>query len=158
SVEKRMMSDVPFGVFLSGGMDSTANVALMARLMGRPVRTYTVGFRDHPEANEIDEARDVARQYATEHHEVMITQQELLDFLPDLIFHQDEPLADPVCVPLYYVARLARESGTTVIQVGEGSDELFCGYEDYKRYLRLYDRAWQHLARLPGSVRRAAGG
>jgi asparagine synthase (glutamine-hydrolysing) len=155
SIEKRMMSDVPFGVFLSGGVDSTANVALMARLMDRPVRTYTVGFRDNPEQNEINEARDMAREYATDHHEVLITQQELIDFLPDLIFHQDEPIADPVCVPLYYVAKLARDSGTTVVQVGEGSDELFCGYEDYKRYLRLYDRAWRHLSRLPRVVRRA---
>jgi asparagine synthase (glutamine-hydrolysing) len=158
SIEKRMMSDVPFGVFLSGGVDSTANVALMARLMNQPVRTYTVGFRDNPEYNEITEARDVAREYATEHHEILITQQQLIDFLPDLIFHQDEPIADPVCVPLYYVARLARESGTTVIQVGEGSDELFCGYQDYTRYLRLYDGAWRHLSRLPRFMRRAASG
>jgi asparagine synthase (glutamine-hydrolysing) len=158
SIEKRMMSDVPFGVFLSGGIDSTANVALMARLMNRPVSTYTVGFRDNPEYNEITEARDVAREYGTEHHEVLITQQQLIDFLPDLIFHQDEPIADPVCVPLYYVAKLARESGTTVIQVGEGSDELFCGYQDYTRYLRLYDGAWRHLSHLPRFMRRAASG
>jgi asparagine synthase (glutamine-hydrolysing) len=158
AIEKRMMSDVPFGVFLSGGVDSTANVALMARLMSQPVRTYTVGFRDDPEYNEINEARDVARQYATEHHEVLITQQEVVDFLPDLIFHQDEPIADPVCVPLYYVARLARTTGTTVIQVGEGSDELFCGYQDYRRYLRLYDRAWRYLARLPRFTRQAVAG
>ncbi|HKQ09032.1 MAG TPA: asparagine synthase (glutamine-hydrolyzing) [Blastocatellia bacterium] len=158
AVEKRMMSDVPFGVFLSGGVDSTANVALMARLMSRPVSTYTVGFRDQPEDSEIDEARAVAREYATDHHEVMITQQELIDFLPDLIYHQDEPIADPVCVPLYYVAKLARRSGTTVVQVGEGADELFCGYQDYKRYLRLYDRAWRHLARLPRFLRQPASG
>src|ERR1044071_916563 len=158
SIEKRMMSDVPFGVFLSGGIDSTANVALMARLMNRPVSTYTIGFRDNPGFNEMAEARDVAREYATDHHEVMITEQQLLDFLPDLIFHQDEPIADPVCVPLYHVAKLARESGTTVIQVGEGADELFCGYQDYTRYLRLYDGAWRHLARLPRFLRRAASG
>jgi asparagine synthase (glutamine-hydrolysing) len=155
SIEKRMMSDVPLGVFLSGGVDSTANVALMSRLMNRPVRTYTVGFRDNDEFNELAEARDVAREFATEHQEVIITQQQLIDFLPDLIFHQDEPIADPVCVPLYYVARLAHESGTTVIQVGEGSDELFCGYDIYRRYLRLYDGAWRHLARLPRFLRQA---
>ena len=68
SIKDRMMSDVPFGVFLSGGIDSTANVALMARLMNRPVSTYTVGFHDNPEYNEITEARDVAREYATDHH------------------------------------------------------------------------------------------
>ena len=160
SIEKRMMSDVPFGVFLSGGVDSSANVALMARLMDRPVRTFTVGFSDETAYNELDEARFVAREYSTDHHEVIISQQELIDFLPDLIFHQDEPLADPVCVPLYYVSRLARQSGTTVVQVGEGSDELFCGYHHYGYYLKIYDYAWRYLARLPAPVRgaMAAGG
>jgi asparagine synthase (glutamine-hydrolysing) len=155
SVEKRMMSDVPFGVFLSGGIDSTANVALMAGLVSQPVRTFTVGFRDNPEYNEIEQARDVAREYGTDHHEIIISQQEMLDFLPDLIFHQDEPIADPVCVPIYYVSKLARESGTKVIQVGEGSDELFCGYGDYARYLDIYDRLWRPLSRLPKPARRA---
>ncbi|HXG93565.1 MAG TPA: asparagine synthase (glutamine-hydrolyzing) [Blastocatellia bacterium] len=155
SIEKRMMSDVPFGVFLSGGIDSTANVGLMARLMSRPVRTFTVGFSDSPAYNEIEEARDVARFYSTDHHEVIISQQELLDFLPDLIFHQDEPIADPVCVPIYYVSRLARQTGTKVIQVGEGSDELFCGYRDYVRYLKLNDYGWRWLAKLPAAARRA---
>jgi len=155
SIAKRMMSDVPFGVFLSGGVDSTANVALMAELMDRPVRTFTVGFHDNPIHNEIEEARFVAREYGTDHHEVLISQQELLDFLPELIFHQDEPIADPVCVPLYYVSKLARETGTKVVQVGEGSDELFCGYRDYALYLDLYNRVWRHLARLPAPIRRA---
>ncbi|HEX5735660.1 MAG TPA: asparagine synthase (glutamine-hydrolyzing) [Blastocatellia bacterium] len=160
SIEKRMMSDVPFGVFLSGGVDSSANVALMARLMDRPVRTFTVGFSDETAHNELDEARFVAREYSTDHHEVIISQQDLIDFLPDLIFHQDEPLADPVCVPLYYVSRLARQSGTTVVQVGEGSDELFCGYHHYGYYLKIYDYAWRYLAMLPATVRgaMAAGG
>src|SRR5262245_30905868 len=89
SIEKRMMSDVPFGVFLSGGIDSTANVALMAELMDQPVRTYTVGFRDNPIHNELDEAHHVAREYQTEHHEVLISEKELRDFLPQLVFHQD---------------------------------------------------------------------
>jgi asparagine synthase (glutamine-hydrolysing) len=155
SIAKRMMSDVPFGVFLSGGIDSTANVALMSKLMSRPVRTFTVGFRDNPAYNEIEEARFVAKEFGTDHHEVMISQQELLDFLPDLIFHQDEPIADPVCVPLYYVSKLARETGTTVVQVGEGSDELFCGYRDYANYLELHDRLWRHLSRLPEPLRRS---
>jgi asparagine synthase (glutamine-hydrolysing) len=155
SIGKRMMSDVPFGVFLSGGIDSTANVALMARLMDRPVRTFTVGFKDDPAYNEIDEAREVAVEYGTEHHEILISQQDLIDFLPALVFHQDEPIADPVCVPIYYVAKLARETGTTVIQVGEGSDELFCGYEQYTNYLKLHDYGWRHLEKLPGPVRRS---
>jgi asparagine synthase (glutamine-hydrolysing) len=156
SIDKRMMSDVPFGVFLSGGIDSTANVALMARLMDRPVRTFTVGFKDDPgEYNEIDEARQVAVEYGTDHHEILISQQELIDFLPDLIFHQDEPIADPVCVPIYYVSKLARATGTKVIQVGEGSDELFCGYDLYVNYLKLHDYGFSYLEKLPSSVRRA---
>jgi asparagine synthase (glutamine-hydrolysing) len=155
SIGKRMMSDVPFGVFLSGGIDSTANVALMARLMDKPVRTFTIGYRDDPAYNEIEQAREVARHYGTDHHEVIIGQQDLLDLLPDLIFHQDEPIADPVCVPLYYVSKLARESGTPVVQVGEGSDELFCGYRDYASYLDLYNRVWNPLMKLPSAVRTA---
>jgi asparagine synthase (glutamine-hydrolysing) len=124
-------------------------------LTDQPVRTFSVGFRDEPEFNEIEQARFVAREYGTDHHEVMISQQELLDFLPDLIFHQDEPIADPVCVPLYYVSKLARDTGTKVVQVGEGSDELFCGYRDFAMYLDLYDRVWRRLSRLPAFVRRA---
>jgi asparagine synthase (glutamine-hydrolysing) len=155
SIEKRMMSDVPFGVFLSGGIDSTANVALMAQLMTQPVRTFTVGFSDAPDFNEIEEARDVAREYQTDHHEILITQNELIEFLPQMIFHQDEPIADPVCVPLHYLSKLTKESGTTVIQVGEGSDEIFCGYQDYARYLKLNDYAWQPLSKLPKPVRSA---
>lgn len=155
SIEKRMMSDVPFGVFLSGGIDSTANVALMTELMNQPVRTFTIGFSDNPERNETAEARAVARHYGTDHHEILIGQKELIDFLPDLIFHQDEPIADPVCVPLYYVSKLAKQTGTTVIQVGEGSDELFCGYRDYTYYLKFHDYAWRYLERLPAVLRRA---
>jgi asparagine synthase (glutamine-hydrolysing) len=127
----------------------------MSNLMSQPVRTFTVGFRDNPAYNEIEEARFVAKEFGTDHHEVMITQQELLDFLPDLIFHQDEPIADPVCVPLYYVSKLARETGTTVVQVGEGSDELFCGYREYAYYLDLYDHLWRHLSRMPASLKRS---
>ena len=154
SIAKRMMSDVPFGVFLSGGIDSTANVALMAEMMDRPVRTFTVGFRDNPSYNEIEEARSVARAFGADHHEVMISQQELLDFLPDMIYHQDEPIADPVCVPLYYVSKLARDTGTKVIQVGEGSDEIFCGYRDYVRYLGLHNLFWRHVSGLSLPMRR----
>jgi asparagine synthase (glutamine-hydrolysing) len=156
SIKKRMMSDVPFGVFLSGGVDSSANVALMAEQMSRPVETFTVGFREHEELNELDSARATALRFGTNHHEVVVGDDDMLAFLPELVFHQDEPVADPVCVPLYYVAKLARESGTTVVQVGEGADELFSGYDKYVKYLRLYERFWRHAARAPLPARRAA--
>ncbi len=156
SIEKRMMADVPFGVFLSGGVDSSANVALMAEKMSRPVETFTVGFRDHEELNELDSAQRVANLFQTNHHEVIIGEQEMQQFLPDLVFHQDEPIADPVCVPLYYVSKLARDSGCIVVQVGEGSDEIFSGYTKYVKHLRLYERFWQHAEKIPLAARRAA--
>src|SRR3954465_12123432 len=157
SIKKRMMADVPFGVFLSGGVDSSANVALMSELMSQPVRTFTVGFHDCEELNELEAARDLSKRFGTDHHEVLIGRQEMQRFLPELVFHQDEPIADPVCVPLYYVSKLARETGTIVVQVGEGSDELFSGYDKYVKYLRLYERFWRHAARAPRLARRAAG-
>jgi asparagine synthase (glutamine-hydrolysing) len=157
SIRKRMMSDVPFGVFLSGGVDSSANVALMSELMTRPVDTYTVGFEDHEYLNELESARRIAERYKTNHHEVIIGDKEFNDFLPDLVFHQDEPIADPVCVPLYYVSKLAKDSGTTVVQVGEGADEIFSGYEYYVLNLRLYERLWRYAEKFPSVMRAAAG-
>jgi asparagine synthase (glutamine-hydrolysing) len=156
SIRKRMMSDVPFGVFLSGGVDSSANVALMSELMSQPVRTYTVGFEDSEELNELDSARAIAKRFGTDHHEVIIGQKEMQKFLPDLVYHQDEPLADPVCVPLYYVSKLAREMGTIVVQVGEGADEIFAGYDWFRKYVRINDQFWRHAQRVPDSVRRFA--
>ncbi len=156
SIKKRMMADVPFGVFLSGGVDSSANVALMAEQMSRPVETFTVGFSDSPELNELDAARQIAGRYRTNHHEVLIDERDMRAFLPQMIFHQDEPVADPVCIPLYYVSQLARSSGTYVIQVGEGSDEVFGGYDKYVKYLRLYEQFWRHAERAPRVARQAA--
>jgi asparagine synthase (glutamine-hydrolysing) len=155
SIRKRMMSDVPFGVFLSGGVDSSANVALMSEQMTRPVETFTVGFSDAEYLNELNSARRISKQFGTNHHEVIISEKEMKDFLPDLVFHQDEPIADPVCVPLYYVSKLARDSGTIVVQVGEGSDEIFSGYENYIRHLRIYEKFWRHAENVPLALRRA---
>ena len=156
SIKKRMMADVPFGVFLSGGVDSSANVALMSELMSQPVRTFTVGFHDSEELNELESARAISKRFGTNHHEVMIGREEMMKFLPELVFHQDEPIADPVCVPLYYVSKLARETGTIVVQVGEGSDEIFGGYDWFRTYLRIQEGFWRHAERAPLSARRAA--
>jgi asparagine synthase (glutamine-hydrolysing) len=155
SIKKRMMSDVPFGAFLSGGVDSSANVALMSELMSTPVKTFTVGFSDADELNELDSARAIANRFGTNHHEVIIGAKEMEDFLPELVFHQDEPIADPVCIPLYYVSKLARDTGTIVVQVGEGSDEIFGGYDWFGKYLRINQRFWRHLEGLPLVARQA---
>jgi asparagine synthase (glutamine-hydrolysing) len=159
AVEKRMMSDVPFGVFLSGGVDSSTNVALMSRYMDRPVDTFTVGFKDHRHLNELDEASLVAKTFKTNHHEVLIDESDMRSYLGDLIHHQDEPIADWVCIPLYFVSKLAKDSGVTVVQVGEGSDEQFCGYASYMGYLELYKKYWQPFrSYLPSPLQRAAAG
>jgi asparagine synthase (glutamine-hydrolysing) len=156
SIERRMMSDVPFGVFLSGGIDSSTNVALMARHMTRPVDTFSVGFKDHEGYNEMDWARRVARRFGTNHHEVMIDDRDMQDYLPRLIHQQDEPIADWVCVPLYFVSKLARDSGVIVVQVGEGSDEQFCGYDHFRPPLRVARYYGRPLAALPAPLRGAA--
>jgi len=153
AVEGRMMSDVPVGIFLSGGIDSSTALALMSQFTPRPVETFSVGFRDDPAYNELNYARLVADRFHANYHEVLIDHQEMLEYLPSLIYHQDEPIADPVCVPLYYVSALAREQGVKVVQVGEGADELFGGYPGYLTVLRLYDRAWRRFAALPSRLR-----
>jgi asparagine synthase (glutamine-hydrolysing) len=156
SVKLRMVSDVPFGVFLSGGVDSTVNTALMAAQMDRPVQTFSIGYKDSPDYNEFEWARQAAKHFKTDHREVQIGVQDFLDFLPKLVYHQDEPIADPVCVPIYFVSKLAKESGTTVIQVGEGSDELFCGYRHWVDILRLHSGAWKAYSILPRPVKQLA--
>jgi len=153
AVAERMMSDVPFGVFLSGGIDSSTNVALMSRHMDRPVDTFTVGFSDHTHLNELEYARLVSREFKTNHHEVLVEERDMMGYLEELIHSQDEPLADWVCIPLYFVSKLARDNGVTVIQVGEGSDEQFCGYNSYMEYLKLHRKYWKPFTTmLPGPV------
>jgi len=157
SIKDRMMADVPFGVFLSGGIDSSLNVALMSELMDRPVETFTVGFKDLEKYNELYYARSIAEKFKTNHHEVLIDSHDAEGMVSDLAWHEDEPNGDPVCIPLYFVSKLARDSGTLVVQVGEGSDEEFAGYPWLVRDIRLYDRYWKSLSSLPGFVRGAAG-
>lgn len=146
SVQWRKVSDVNVGVFLSGGIDSSTNAALFAEGETRPIQTFTIGYDREYESytNETGYARRMADAVGADHHELLLTQEDLLSFLPRLIELQDEPLADPVCVPVYYLAKLARDSGVTVCQVGEGSDELFCGYEGWRADLRA-----QKLDKLP---------
>jgi asparagine synthase (glutamine-hydrolysing) len=155
SIRRRMMSDVPFGVFLSGGVDSSTNVALMSELMDEPVRTFSVGFERYEQYNELEYARVIARRFGTDHHEVVIDSADLEAFIPRLVYHQDEPLADWVAVPLHYVSKLARDSGTIVVQVGEGSDELFHGYRSYISHARFRSRYWPPFQRVPRPLRRA---
>ncbi len=155
AVRARLMADVPFGAFLSGGVDSSAIVAIMASILDRPVETFSVGYKDDPGFNEFANARRTAALFGTNHHEVLIDHEDFRAFLPRLVHHQDEPIADPVCVPLYYVAELARRNGVIVTQVGEGADELFFGYDFHNRVRRMVERWWGPLAGAPGPLKSA---
>ncbi|NQW00551.1 MAG: asparagine synthase (glutamine-hydrolyzing) [Rhodospirillales bacterium] len=158
AVDKRLMSDVPFGVFLSGGIDSSANVALMSQKMDRPVDTFTVGFKDHTHLNELDYANQVSEKFNTNHHEILVDESDMLNYLDDLVHQQDEPIADWVCVPLYFVSKLAKDSGVTVVQVGEGADEQFCGYDSWMKYLKTYATFWDpYTTYVPRFLRAAIG-
>ncbi len=154
AVEDRMMSDVPFGVFLSGGIDSSVNVALMHELMDRPIDTYSVGFKELEKYNELKYARQIAKQFNTNHREILIDSEDAFPILNDLVWHEDEPNADPVCMPLYFLSKLTRDSGTTVIQVGEGSDEQFVGYPWMLREYNFYRTYWKFYTSLPYFLRK----
>ncbi len=157
AVKDRMMSDVPFGVFLSGGIDSSVNVALMSELMDRPVDSFTVGFRELEKYNELEYARQVSEHFHTNHHEILIDHSDALPLLETMVWHEDEPNGDPVCIPLYFLSQLTRASGTTVIQVGEGSDEQLVGYPWMLRELRFYNSTWKYFRSLPKSMQKLLG-
>jgi asparagine synthase (glutamine-hydrolysing) len=147
SVGAHMLSDVPLGAFLSGGLDSTAIVALMAELSNQPVRTFSIGFRASGLYDELKYARQVAQHFRTDHNEYVLDP-DAIGLLPEIIRHLDEPLADASVIPNYLVANLARRS-VTVALTGTGGDELFGGYRRY--YGDQMARRWQ---RVPGLLRR----
>ncbi|MBD0372878.1 MAG: asparagine synthase (glutamine-hydrolyzing) [Pyrinomonadaceae bacterium] len=137
SVRLRLMADVPLGMFLSGGIDSSAIAAVMSKMVSEPIKTFSVAFAER-EANELEYARLVARAFKTDHHEVVVSPEEFFQELPRLVWHEDEPLAHPSSVALYFVSRLAARH-VKVVLTGEGSDELMGGYERY--YKTLYQLA-----------------
>lgn len=157
STKKRMVSDVPVGAYLSGGLDSSLNVALMSRFSTN-IKTFTVGFADDAQNNEFVWARKVAQQFGTDHHELIISEKDAFDFYQRMVDHLDEPLADCVCIPFYYVSQLARDAGMKVVQVGEGADELFFGYPAYARYSQ-FSRSFAQPTKqfLPALVRKGFG-
>ncbi|MBI4951907.1 MAG: asparagine synthase (glutamine-hydrolyzing) [Myxococcales bacterium] len=152
-VKSHLMSDVPLGVFLSGGLDSTGIAALAAREVTGKLNTFSVGF-DAPEGNELSYARLAADAIGTEHREVVVSPAEFKAALPRLVWHEDEPLAFPSSVPLYFVSRLARDH-VKVVLTGEGADELFLGYNRYR--VTAWNRRLGALywGATPGWLRRA---
>jgi asparagine synthase (glutamine-hydrolysing) len=130
AVQRHLMSDVPLGVFLSGGIDSSALAAIVAGLVRAPIQTFAVGFAD-PEANELAYAKQAAAAIRSQHRDLVVTPQQFFAALPQLIWHEDEPIAFPSSVPLYFLARMAGEH-VKVVLTGEGADELFLGYNRYR--------------------------
>lgn len=153
SVRLRRVSDVPVGVFLSGGIDSTANVALMSRASGGNINTFTVGFRGQEAYDERFYARKAASYFKTNHEEIEVTKADLTDVLSELSYYLDEPTADATVIPIFFVSKLARDKGVIVVLNGDGGDELFCGYDKWLRYLRLRPY-WNVLNAFPGRFKR----
>ncbi len=131
SVRLRLMADVPLGMFLSGGIDSSAIAAVMSGMVDEPIKTFSVAYAER-EANELAYARIVAEAYKTNHHEVVVSPEEFFNALPKLVWHEDEPLAHPSSVALYFVSLLASQH-VKVVLTGEGSDELLAGYGRYRK-------------------------
>ena len=170
AVQSHLMSDVPLGLFLSGGLDSSGLAAMMAPMVPHPVKTFAVGFAER-EANELEYARLVSRAIGADHHEVVVSADQFMQALPRLIWHEDEPIAFQSSVPLYFVSRLARRH-VKVVLTGEGADELFLGYDYRYRVTALNERIgrvyWKGvprflrrgitgaLSRLPLSIQRYA--
>jgi asparagine synthase (glutamine-hydrolysing) len=145
AVRSHMISDVPLGAFLSGGIDSSAVVGLMAQASSRPVQTFSIGF-DEPQFDELEHARAVARHFGTDHHEFVV-RPDGLSILDSLVSHFDEPFADSSAIPTWYVSEIARRHVTVVLS-GDGGDELFGGYDRYLPHPRVAQFDRLHVPRL----------
>jgi asparagine synthase (glutamine-hydrolysing) len=153
SVEYRMISDVPVGAFLSGGVDSSAIVALMSKRTAKPIKTYSIGFEGQAEYDELSYAREVAKLFGTEHIEKVVKAEDFKKLLPKIVEIFDEPIADSTCIPIYFLAQLAKENGTTVILTGDGADELYGGYSNWKKYNKMHPY-FQAYSKLPKALRK----
>lgn len=156
SVRLRLMSDVPLGTYLSGGVDSSLITAFAARHHDTRLATYTVGFAEAG-FNEFEYARAIAKRYGTEHHELLLTTADYAGFLPRYVVACDDPVADPSALALYFISERARADGIKVMLAGEGADEAFAGYQTHTLYDRALSNPLVHaFLRTPRALRRFA--
>jgi asparagine synthase (glutamine-hydrolysing) len=153
SVRLRLMADVPLGAFLSGGIDSAAVTAIMARHVNRPVETFSVAFEDRA-FSELEYSRQAAQAIGARMHEVVVSDDDFFAALPRMVWHEDEPIAHPSSIPLHFVSQLAREH-VKVVLTGEGSDELLAGYSKYPRAIWNWTMGGVYERALPAAARRA---
>jgi len=151
SVRLRLMADVPLGMFLSGGIDSSAIAAVMSGMVSEPIKTFSVAFKER-EANELEYARIVAEAFKTNHHEVVVSPEDFFGMLPQLVWHEDEPLAHPSSVALYFVSKLAAQH-VKVVLTGEGSDELLAGYARYRKTILNLALGARYHQLTPGLIK-----
>ena len=171
SIERQMVSDVPFGCFLSGGIDSSTNAVLMSQAMGAPVETFSISYFEQsekkgsaerseagsykvlPQYDEFEYSRKIAQILGSKKHESLVGQEEFLDWLPKLASYTDDPNGDWVCFPVYYLAKLFRDNKVIMGQVGEGSDELFNGYDRDLIFYNFWKKFWRFAEKLPRFIK-----
>jgi asparagine synthase (glutamine-hydrolysing) len=157
SVKRRMISDVPVGAFLSGGVDSSAIVALMSGQTPHRIKTYSIGFDGQPDYDELKYAGAISRQFNTDHFEKIVSPSEITDFLPTIVDIFDEPMADATSIPIFFLSQKARQNGTIVVLTGDGSDELLAGYQNWMKIKRI-DPYFKMFSSLPQPLKKLMAG
>jgi asparagine synthase (glutamine-hydrolysing) len=155
SVDLRMVSDVPVGAFLSGGVDSSAVVAMMRARTEGTIKTFSVGFEGQPDYDERIYAQKISKQFNTDHYEKIVGKEDIENFLPSIVSIFDEPMADATCIPVYFISELARKHNTIVVQTGDGADELLAGYNSWQKYEQIYPY-YNLLNNIPKSLLKLA--
>jgi len=153
SIKKQMVSDVPFGCFLSGGIDSSTNAVLMSQAMVSPVETFSISYKNFPQYDEFEYSRKIAQILGSKRHESLVGQEEFLAWLPKMAQYADDPNGDWVCFPVYYLAKLFRDNKVIMGQVGEGSDELFNGYDRDLIFYNFWKKFWRYAEKLPQFIK-----
>lgn len=158
SAKLRMVADVEVGVLLSGGLDSSINLACLSKYNTKPIKAFSVGFESSEGyTNEFQYAKKVAKLFKADYRELTLKERDFFDFLPQMIYHQGEPIADTANIPIYYISKMARDSGVKVLLGGEGSDEIFIGYQHWrlaKDFAAILEGR-PHLAGLAGTLHQA---